>query len=170
MSAHLFKPRRQRPGRIVDMNRLFGLISAAAFSLCASASDKPVSLDWFAGHWCSDRTGEFIEEAWLPPRGDLMLGLSRTVKGPKTSSFEYLRLEWTAGIPAYIAQPQGHPPVPFKWTAGGDTWARFENPTNDFPKRIEYRRTNDGLHAEISGPDPTGKPLVIPFNYRACKL
>ena len=152
----------------MNKKKILGLVSVAALSFSASASDQPAALDWFAGHWCSDRNGEFIEETWLAPRGDLLLGLSRTVKGTKTASFEYLRIEWTAGVPSYIAQPQGHPPVPFKWTAGGPDWARFENPANDFPKRVEYRRTKDGLYAEIAGPDPTGKNLVIPFNYRIC--
>jgi len=154
--------------RRMNKNKLLGLAVAAAFSLSTSAGDKPVALDWFAGHWCSDRNGEFIEEAWLAPRGDLLLGMSRTIKGAKTSSFEYLRIEWIAGIPSYIAQPQGHPPVAFKWIAGGADWARFENPANDFPKRIDYRRTKEGLHAEIAGPGDAGKEIVIPFNYLAC--
>ncbi|MEO8063653.1 MAG: DUF6265 family protein [Pseudomonadota bacterium] len=149
-------------------NKLPALAAAAIISISAFASAKPATLDWFAGHWCSDRNGEFIEETWLAPRGDLLLGMSRTVKGAKTASFEFLRIEWTAGIPTYIAQPQGHPPVPFKWTAGGTDWARFENSANDFPKRVEYRRTKEGLYAEIAGPGDADKDLVIPFNYHAC--
>ncbi|MEJ0086276.1 MAG: DUF6265 family protein [Pseudomonadota bacterium] len=145
-----------------------GLALAAAISLRVFASDKPAALDWFSGHWCSERNGEFIEETWLAPRGDLLLGMSRTVKGARTSSFEFLRIEWAAGVPSYIAQPQGHPPVTFKWTAGGADWARFENTANDFPKRVEYRRTTDGLYAEIAGPGKDGKTFAIPFDYRAC--
>ena len=149
-------------------NKLPGLAALALLSLVATADTKPVNLDWFVGHWCSDRNGEYIEEEWLAPRGDMLLGLSRTVKGAKTASFEYLRIEWQAGIPSYIAQPQGNPPVPFKWVAGGADWARFENPANDFPKRVEYRRTPQGLHAEIAGPGRDGKELVIPFPYDPC--
>ena len=57
-------------------------------------------------------------------------------------------------------------------TASGDDWARFENPAHDFPKRVEYRRTPDGLHAEIAGPGKGGKELVIPFDYypAACNV
>jgi hypothetical protein len=147
---------------------LLGLTAAATISLSASAGDQPAALDWFAGHWCSDRNGEFIEETWLAPRGDLLLGLSRTVKGNKTSSFEYLRVEWANGVPSYVAQPQGQPPVAFKWIAGGADWARFENVANDFPKQVEYRRTKDGLYAQISGPGKDGKILKIPFDYHVC--
>jgi hypothetical protein len=152
----------------MNTSKLPGIAAAMVISAGVSASDKPAALDWFAGHWCSDRNGEFIEETWLAPRGDLLLGVSRTVKGATTSSFEYLRVEWTNGVPSYIAQPQGHPPVAFKWIAGGADWARFENAANDFPKLVEYRRTKDGLFAEISGPGKDGKRFAIPFDYHTC--
>jgi hypothetical protein len=166
----LFKPASVRPdySAAMNKNKLLGLAAAASLSLTASAGPKP-NLDWFAGHWCAERDGSFIEEQWLAPRGDLLLGLSRTVKGTKTSSFEYLRIEWTGGVPSYVAQPQGNPPVPFKWVAGGADWARFENAQNDFPKRVEYRKTAKGLHAEIAGPGEGGKELVIPFDYLPCR-
>jgi len=144
-------------------------LASVAPTAAISADSKPANLDWFVGHWCADRSGELIEEEWLAPKGHVLLGLSRTVKGPRTASFEFLRIEWTDGIPSYIAQPQGNPPVPFKWVAGGADWARFENPANDFPKRVEYRKTKDGLYAEIAGPGEGGKERVIPFDYKACR-
>jgi hypothetical protein len=157
----------------MNTNNLTALVAATlagvAPTAAVSADSKPVDLGWFVGHWCSERSGEFIEEEWLAPKGDVLLGLSRTVKGPKTASFEFLRIEWTHGIPSYIAQPQGNPPVPFKWVAGGADWARFENPANDFPKRFEYRKTKEGLYAQIAGPGEGGKELVIPFDYKACR-
>ena len=143
--------------------------AAAAFSMIASANPPPASLDWFAGYWCADRNGDYIDEEWLKPRGDVFLGLSRTVKGAKTANFEFLRIEWKDGVPSYIAQPQGNPPVAFKWVAGGPDWARFENLQHDFPTRVEYRKTANGLHAEIAGPGKDGQELVIPFEYRACR-
>ena len=152
----------------MNTNKLVGL-AALTLSMAASADTKPANLDWFIGHWCSDRQGEFIEEQWLSARGDLMLGLSRTIKGAKTASFEFLRIEWTGGVASYIAQPQGGPPVAFKLTASGADWARFENPAHDFPKRVEYRRTKQGLYAEIAGPGEGGKEMVIPFDYLRCK-
>lgn len=144
-------------------------LAAATLSLTASADTPPTNFDWFVGQWCADRDGSFIEEAWLASKGDLLLGLSRTVKGGKTASFEYLRIEWKNSVPSYIAQPQGAPPVPFRWVAGGKDWARFENAENDFPKRVEYRKTPGGLYAEIAGPGEGGKELVIPFDYKACR-
>jgi hypothetical protein len=96
-----------------------------------------------------------------------MLGLSRTIRSGKTTSFEFLRIA-TGATTSYIAQPRGRPPTTFRLTASGADWARFENPAHDFPQRIEYRRTPDGLHAETAGPDKDGKETVIPFDYVAC--
>lgn len=145
-------------------------LAAATLSVAAAANPEPASLDWFVGQWCADRDGQFIEEIWLAPKGDVLLGLSRTVEGARTASFEFLRIEWKEGLPSYIAQPRGNAPVPFQWIAGGADWARFENLANDFPKRVEYRKTKDGLYAEIAGPGEGGKELVIPFDYKACAI
>ena len=74
---------------------------------------------WIAGHWCLEAGGELIEEYWLPGAGDLMLGLSRTVKAGKTASFEYLRIQSKDGVTNYLAQPQGAPPTAFRLAARG---------------------------------------------------
>lgn len=151
----------------MNANQLLAMGVAAA-SMGAATNVTNSNLDWFVGHWCSESDGRFIEEQWLSPRGDILLGLSRTVKGGKTANFEFLRIEWRDGVPHYIAQPQGEPPVTFTRTAGGPDWVRFENPSHDFPTRVEYRRTKDGLYAEIAGPGEGGKELTIPFDYRTC--
>jgi hypothetical protein len=134
----------------------------------AAESPAPGGFDWLAGHWCMESGGEFVEEQWLSPRGDVMLGIGRTIRGGKTVNFEFLRIEHGAGGTNYIAYPQGGAPTAFRLTASGANWARFENAAHDFPKRVEYRRTPGGLRAEIAGPGKDGKELVIPFEYRAC--
>jgi len=152
------------------MLKLLALGTLVACTTGATVADSPaaVGLDWLAGHWCMESRGEFIEEHWLPSRGDVMLGVGRTVKGGKTMNFEFLRIERVATSTNYVAQPQGAAPTVFRMTASGANWARFENPEHDFPKRVEYRRTANGMHAEIAGPGKEGKELVIPFEYRAC--
>jgi hypothetical protein len=143
------------------------LLGAALYTTVVQAG--PADLQWMVGHWCSMQDGRLIEEQWFDARGDLLLGMSRTVKGARTESFEFLRIEWKDGVASYIAQPQGDPPVAFRLVASGADWARFENAANDFPKRIEYRKTGRGLHAEIAGPGDGGRQTVIPFDYATCK-
>ncbi len=149
-----------------------GMFTACAAGVFAAESAATPALGWLSGYWCSQAGGKLIEEYWLPAQGDptLMIGLSRTVKDGKTVNFEFLRITLTAGGANYLAQPQGVPPIPFRLTASGDGWARFENPQHDFPKRVEYRRTAGGLHAEIAGPGEGGKELVIPFEYQPCPV
>jgi len=126
------------------------------------------NLGWLSGHWCARSGNQLIEEYWLPAQGDLALGMSRTIEAGKTASFEFLRIEQGGEVTNYVAQPQGRSPTAFALIASGADWARFENPQHDFPKRVEYRRTAKGLHAEIAGPGRAGKETVIRFDYRAC--
>jgi hypothetical protein len=136
-------------------------------SITASAADPP-DFRWLSGHWCLDQDGSRVEEAWLEPRGGMILATGRTVKAGKAVSFEFLRIVWLSGAVEFIAQPNGEPPVTFKLTSSGKDWAVFENPQHDFPKRVEYRRTSAGLLAQISGPGGAGAEQTIPFDYRAC--
>ncbi|HEU5134402.1 MAG TPA: DUF6265 family protein [Steroidobacteraceae bacterium] len=146
-----------------------GTLAACTASATGAGSPGKSGFGWLAGHWCTDLEGEFIEEAWLSPRGNLMLGVGQTVKGGKTVNFEFMRIESDAGDTNYIAQHRAGAPTAFRMTASGENWARFENPAHDFPKRVEYRRTPNGLRAEVAGPGKGGKELVISFEYLACK-
>lgn len=134
----------------------------------ANGAAQTDGLDWIQGDWCGGADKERIEEHWLSSHGGLRLGLGRTLKGSSTANFEFLRIDVVDGVATYIAQPQGAPPTAFKRTAGGKDWIRFENPQHDFPKRVEYRRTGNALHAEIAGPGADGKEIVIPFAYVPC--
>ena len=132
------------------------------------AADTTSSLAWISGHWCAASRDEHVEELWLPPRGNMLLGVSRAVATSGTVAFEYLRIVESEGILRYVAQPGGRPPTVFQQTGSGTQWIRFENPDHDFPQRIEYRLDGDMLHAEIAGPGEDGKETVIPFDYRHC--
>jgi hypothetical protein len=141
----------------------FVLLFAAAACTQAAATALP---GFIAGHWCAaDGHGE---EYWLPAKGGLMLGVSRTAAPGERTTFEFLRIAIVDGVPAYLAMPEGRAATVFKQTAGGDDWVRFENPAHDFPRRIEYRRDGDALHAEIAGPGDGGAEQVIGFDFRRC--
>lgn len=142
----------------------------APFLICpiAWAAGPASSLDWISGHWCTEVGAETVDELWLPPRGDIVVGMSQTSTKNHTMAFEYLRIAEVGGVLTYLAQPGGRPPTAFGRTAGGDRWIRFENPDHDFPQRIEYRRQDDMLHAEIAGPGEDGEEIVIAFDYRRC--
>lgn len=108
-------------------------------------------ISWIAGSWQTAPGGRRqIEEHWTAVAGGSMMGVSRTVAGDKTVEFEYLRIEQRADGIYYVAHPKARcPGTDFKLTRASVTEAVFENPQHDFPKRIIYRKTDDGLTASI---------------------
>lgn len=134
----------------------------------ASAGPDPDGLGWMSGRWCTTGDGPKIEEHWLPHRGDMLLGVNRTLKKSRTVSFEFLRIALVEGQLVYVAQPGGRPPTSFTRTDGGVNWVRFENRAHDFPQRIEYRREGEALRATIAGPGKEGTEKAIAFEFASC--
>ena len=142
---------------------------AAGLALCAAqATAAELSMDWLAGHWCGGEAGHSIEEVWLPEAGGSLFGLSRTLRDGKLKSFEYMHVVRDGDKRGLHVQPNGAPPTLFAIGEQGEGWVRFENPENDFPHVIQYRRDGENLRAWIAGPGPDDKEMKIPFDYRRC--
>jgi len=115
-------------------------------------------LGWMSGDWQTDSTGRAVsEEHWTRPAGGSMIGISRTLVGERTASFEFLRLEERGDAIYYVASPKGRcPATDFKLTRVSGQEAVFENPQHDFPKRIIYRKNSEGgLTAIVDGGEGT---------------
>lgn len=132
------------------MRRLIALLFVA---LPLFAGDPAVSdLAWMSGHWAAGN----VEELWLEPKAELMLGVSRTVRKNGTAAFEFIRIARTDDGIAYIAQPGGRPPTAFRLVESKPGRVVFANPAHDFPRRIVYElrdgklcaRTDDGKDGE----------------------
>lgn len=121
------------------------------------------------GHWRQVKDGAVNEEVWLNNKANVMVGMSRTVKGLE-NSWEYLRLENTKSGVIYIARPNGaKDETGFLLVVTDKDRLVFSNPANDWPQRIEYRRTGpDTLEATVSGVDPT-KGQVLNFKWNRVK-
>jgi hypothetical protein len=119
------------------------------------AQFKLDAMSWLAGSWINDDGGRHIEEIWAAPAADLMLGMSRTLSGGRTASFEFMRISVRSDGVFYIAQPRGKPPVEFPLQSWDGSQAIFINPGNgDHLKRIIYRHNSDGsFTARIEGAD-----------------
>lgn len=128
-----------------------------AWLLMGQAAPAPDvgTLRWMSGHWeVLTAQARWTEEHWSVERGGVMLGFSRTLSGTRLSEFEFLRIQaGTDGVPVYVAQPGGRPPVAFRLAAHDANSATFENPAHDFPQRIRYVRTGDAMVATISAMD-----------------
>jgi hypothetical protein len=122
--------------------------------------DAVNALGWMAGTWTgTDANGVEMEETWSPPKGGMLLGTHRDVASGKVVEFEDLRIDTAGETATYWASPMGAPPVPFRIKElGPGPRVVFENPEHDFPQRILYWITPDGLmHARIEGPEKKGE-------------
>ncbi len=109
-------------------------------------------LSWMQGYWTGEQDGTRMEEVWLPPRGNVMIGLHVDLFASGRSFFEYLRIEQRGDTLVFLASPRGRPPTPFIASGATDSSVTFENSAHDFPQMIAYRVDRASrLHARISG-------------------
>jgi Domain of unknown function (DUF6265) len=150
---------------------VFGLIPILSQSIEANQSNNPAfkieDLAWMSGDWETALGRAQIDEHWAKVAGGSMIGMSRTVAGGKTVSFEYLRIEARGAEIYYVAHPRArNPGTDFKLVRLTAEEAIFENPEYDFPKRLLYRKNRDGtLTARVEG-DGTEKEKAQEFHYR----
>ena len=123
-------------------------------------------LAWLQGCWESSSSQRTVEEQWMAPRGGIMLGMGRTVRGSTLVEYEMVIIREQGNQLAYEAHPSGQPSAVFLSGTVSDSMIVFENPTHDFPQRIGYQRTApDVLLAWIEGTE-RGKERRIEFPYR----
>jgi Domain of unknown function (DUF6265) len=126
--------------------RLIALLFVSSVAHAAPAPD----LSWLAGDWRRCKDGEIVEERWLGPRGEMLVGANLTSSKGK-ASFENLRITRSDDTWTFWGSPNGRTPVPFRMIEGGDQRAVFANPGHVFPARIVYWREGDDLLARIEG-------------------
>ncbi len=125
------------------------------------------SLGWMAGCWeGAFANGRTVSEQWMKPSGNLMMGMSRTVKNGMTVAHEFIRLEQASdGKILYIARPSNQSEATFSLVLLEGRRAVFENLQHDFPQRIYERITEDSLVARIEG-TLNGKERKSDFPYQ----
>jgi len=140
-------------------------------ALPAPAKAAIGDLAWLAGAWVGTRSsGSSIEERWSPPLGGAMLAVSRTVNtSSKMVAFEYLRLVERDGGLVYIAQPGGAAATEFVLTEMGPRRAVFDNPRHDYPKRIVYELSAEGVLSATTGFTKGGTPRRFEFKREGSK-
>jgi hypothetical protein len=124
------------------------LLLAVALSQAAPSVND---VSWMAGCWAADRGGRQVVEAWIPPAGGTMMGVSRTVVNGKTVEWEFLVIRAGANGLQYVAKPSGQAEATFTATHVSSRQVDFEDPAHDFPQRIIYARDGDALTASLAG-------------------
>ena len=142
----------------------------AALAFQAVVTTQTVTIDqvgWLTGCWSMKRGDSVVQEEWLKPLGGTLMGISRTVKGGRTVEHEFLQIRDVNGTLAYIAKPSGQAEATFPLTKIANQELIFENLAHDFPQRIIYRRTAEGVTARVEGARD-GQTRGIDFTYRRC--
>jgi hypothetical protein len=143
------------------------LALSAGYSLArpiqAAELDK---LRWLAGCWEMRQGDRITEEQWMTPRGGVMVGMSRTVRGEALVELEQVRIETRGTGMFYVASPLRQATAEFKAAAVSADSITFENPAHDFPSKISYRKLGaDSLVASIAG-QRGGSTRRIEYPYR----
>ena len=139
----------------------------------AATVNPPSTLEafgWLHGCWDGKVNQRDFHEQWLPMRGDMMIGVSQTVSQGKTVDYEYLRLELRPEGMFYVAVPSGAKETSFRFSGktidGGSEIFTFDNPADEFPQRIIYRRGTEGwLYAHVEG-RLNGQPRSVIYPMR----
>jgi len=130
------------------------------------ASGRACSVDavaWLIGTWTSaDGDGTTVER-WTRS-ADRLVGEAETTRAGARVFGERLEIACAGGALVYTAWPEGQAMAAFGATSVDETRAVFEDPSHDFPTRIEYRQRGDALTAEVSG-NIDGAPRVERWSF-----
>jgi len=110
---------------------------------------------WLLGDWhrTNNQAGKITTETWRLSEMEYR-GLGVTVEGQDTVFFENMALiNIENEMFLVVSTPEHEVAVHFKITAQSNESFTAENPDNDFPKKIIYKKTNQGLLATVSGGD-----------------
>ena len=141
-----------------------------------ASKPKVADLAWLAGSWLSSEGGTRWEEHWLPPAGDSLAAVTRMVKGDKTGLYELSVIEQEAdgihlrlrhfhrSLVPWASEAKG--PLHWKLKTHKDRKATFENPEQDFPRRIVYHRVEDNLLQVTLEGQQGGTPRAMRFDLR----
>ena len=123
----------------------------AARGAAQEPSATPDLVAWLAGSWSLDDGNQRVHGTSSTPASDMMIGMSRSVRAGKTTSFGLLRVAARQDDAFYAAQPRGKPPAEFRLLSIDDRQAIFVNPGHcDHLQRIVYRHgPDDTLAARI---------------------
>ena len=135
------------------------------------AQETPVgSVSWMSGCWVASSGDRHWQEVWMEPRGGLMMGMAREVRGDVVAVYEFLRLHVEDGSLVYSAHPSGQQPADFNTSRVSGDMVRFENPDHDFPQKLEYHKTTpDSLLARVfAGTADVSPAFEIPFGREPC--
>ena len=119
---------------------------------------------WLAGCWEQVSGESWVEECWMAPRGDIMLGSGRAGRGDSLGEWEATQIGRAEdGMLTFWASPQGAGRTAFTLQVQSSDSVTFVNAAHDYPQRVRYWRDGDLMKAEVAMADGS---KAIGFAYR----
>ncbi|MEO7602308.1 MAG: DUF6265 family protein [Sphingomicrobium sp.] len=124
----------------------------APLLLLAQAAAQPSPMPSFmTGCWIMQSGERTAEECWTRGNAGLMIGSGRVWTGDKMKHWEWMRVERGHDDQlTFFASPRGAPQTGFKAVKVTDSEITFENHAHDYPQRIRYWKTDQGISAETA--------------------
>lgn len=139
------------------------LVAILTFASCQKSKEisKIVGNDWLLGKWENKSEEGNLLETWKKVNDSVFVGESYFIKGKDTLHSEKIQLKKKEENLLYVSTIKGqnnNKPITFVHKTEIEKQLVFENPKNDYPKKIAYKRiAKDRLIIEISGIQQ-GKP------------
>lgn len=148
------------------------LISTLTSCIKSKQVSKIVVADWLLGKWENNSADGNLLETWQKVNDSVYDGASYFIKGKDTLHFETMQLEQKGENLLYVSNIRGQnddEPVTFKLSSSNEKQLVFENPKNNYPKKISYsQKTNNNLIIDISGIQQ-GKPSATSYSLKKTK-
>ena len=140
-------------------------ISALLSLVLLMSCQTPHHFDFLIGQWerTNEDAGKQTFESWSKRNDSTYIGHSYTLDGADTVWQEQTVLSPIDGVWHYQVMLMGETQsTDFEVTKSDSQSFTCENPRNEFPKSITYRKAGEELHAEISDGDTAVKFLFAP--------
>ena len=150
------------------------LVTILTFASCGKSKEvsKIVGADWLLGKWENKSDNGNLLETWKKANDSIFIGESYFIKGEDTLHSEQIKLEQKGEDLYYISTIKGQDndkPVTFKHNTEIVKQLVFENPSNDYPKKIIYSQISKGhMIIHISGMQQ-GKPSSTKYSLKKTK-
>ncbi|WP_281337264.1 DUF6265 family protein [Flavobacterium eburneipallidum] len=136
---------------------ILSLIIVLSITSCNKSKEvsKIIDTDWLIGKWENKSPDGNLLETWTKVNDSVFIGESYFIKAKDTLHSEKMQLKQMGENLIYISTITGqnnNKPIIFKQNTSEEKVLVFENPKNEYPKKIVYKPfAKDHLLIEITG-------------------
>ncbi|WP_310557700.1 DUF6265 family protein [Flavobacterium sp.] len=152
-------------------NAIYSITLLLLLASCQKSKEvsKIVGKEWLLGQWENKSDEGNLLEIWKKANDSIYIGESYFIKEKDTLHSEKIELKQKGENLLYISTIKGQnndKPVTFNHNIEIEKQLVFENPKNEYPRKIVYKRiAKDRIFIEVSGIEQ-GKPTSIRYSMK----